>query len=330
MRLRSKIGSAFSLVLVAAGLLALLGPRPRIDGEPPLVEIPTEPEALVQYLASAEARFDDIVPGTARTIVWDSPSTPERTPLSVVYLHGFSATHRETAPVAEDLARALGANLYLSRLTGHGRTGEALGDATANDWLRDTAEALAIGLAIGERVILLGVSTGGTLATWAAAEPEWRDRIAALVLISPNYGVRDSRAWMLALPWGSVIASRMYGPEYSFEPVNEQHGLYWTESYPTAALSEMAGITRLIDPGLLAEVEVPTLVFLAPDDQIIDPARVQAAFGQLGSGVKELALATEVGGDPARHVLAGDILSPDFTDWVLARTLFFLNDTLGF
>jgi len=322
-----KIRWTLALLGLAVGTLLLLGPRPRIDPYPS-VDVPSDPAALVEYLAAAESRFDDIVPGTEKAIVWDNPVAPSRTPLSVVYLHGFSATHRETAPLAEELASALRANLYLGRLTGHGRTGVALGEATAADWIADAAEAVEIGAVLGERVIVLGVSTGGTLATWMAAQPESSDRIAVLVLVSPNYGVRDSRARFLTFPWGAWAAERFYGPEYSFEPANEEHARYWTERYPMRPLAEMAALTLLVDRDLLADVRVPTIVFVDPEDQVIDPSRVQTAFADLGSTVKELALAREVG-DPAHHVLAGDILSPGLTDWVLARSVLFVEEALG-
>ena len=321
-----KIFFTLAVLALVLGGLFLFGPRPRVDPDP-LVQVPTDPSELVGYLSALESRFDDLVPGTERAIVWDNPVAPAPTPLSVVYLHGFSATHRETAPLAEDLAVALHANLYLTRLTGHGRTSESLGNATASDWLSDAAEAVEIGAVLGERVVLLGVSTGATLATWAAANPQLADRIAALVLVSPNYGLRDARARYLTFPWGAWLAGRLYGADYSFEPANEEHALYWTETYPVRSLAEMSALTQLVDGGVLADVRAPTIIFLDPNDQVIDPDRVQDAFVRLGSATKDLALTSETG-DPERHVLAGDILSPGLTEWVVARSLLFLDEAL--
>ncbi|GIV58500.1 MAG: hypothetical protein KatS3mg042_1413 [Rhodothermaceae bacterium] len=131
------------------GLLWMLGPRPAVE-EP--AGRPVLPGDLDAYLAAAEARFDDLRPGVEKAIVWADPATRSRTPLAVVYLHGFSATREETRPLCDTLAARLGANLFYTRLTGHGRTGEALAAATASDWLRDALEALAIGQRLGERV----------------------------------------------------------------------------------------------------------------------------------------------------------------------------------
>lgn len=312
------------LAPVALLVVFLSGPRARVHEPGALPPIPRELNQLDSYLEASESRFDEVVPGTERRIVWADPEAPTRAELSVVYLHGFSATHRETAPLTEDLAAALDANAYLSRLTGHGRTGEALGAATADDWLRDTAEAMEIGRAIGRRVVVLGVSTGGTLATWAAAQPEWRADIAALILISPNYRVRDSRAWILTLPWGRQIGRLVQGPEYSFEPVNEDQRRYWTERYPTKVLPELIALTRFVDDRMAAAIRAPTLVFLASDDQVVDPAAEEEVFGELASSPKELVTVTNAG-DPSHHVLAGDILSPGSTNEVLDRILRFLQ-----
>ena len=323
MRHRPWFRAAMVLLALISGLI-LLGPRPRVDSSFVLPRLPDAPGDLIAHLASDEARFDDIVPGAKQRVLWADPSDPAPTELAIVYLHGFSATHRETAPLTEELARSLGANAFLTRLTGHGRTGEALGDAVANDWLADAAEALEVGLRLGRRVVLLGVSTGGTLATWAAAQSGWRDDIAALVLISPNYGVRDSRAWILTLPWGTQLTRMIQGEEYSFETANDLHRRYWTERYPTKVLSEMAALTQLIDDDLVARIEVPTLVFLSPDDRVIDPLIVETAFGKFGALDKELIQVTEVE-DPSNHVLAGEILSPSATASVTARVLEFVQ-----
>ena len=323
MRRRWSFRGASVLLALIFGLI-LLGPRPRVDSSFALPQLPDAPGDLTAYLASDEARFDDIVPGARQRVLWADPGDPAPTELALVYLHGFSATHRETAPLTEELARSLGANAFLTRLTGHGRTGEALGDAVANDWLADAAEALEVGVRLGRRFVLLGVSTGGTLATWAAAQSEWRDDIAALVLISPNYGVRDSRAWILTLPWGAQLTRMIQGEEYAYATANDLHRRYWTERYPTKVLPEMAALTQLIDDDLVARIEVPTLVFLSPNDRVIDPLVVEAAFGKFGASDKELVLVTEVG-DPSNHVLAGEILSPSATAPIAAQILEFVQ-----
>ncbi|MEJ2540542.1 MAG: alpha/beta fold hydrolase, partial [Gemmatimonadota bacterium] len=175
-------------VVALAGLagVAVLGPRVPVEVEAPRVTVPTgSPSGLEDWVRRREAAFDDIVPGAEKRVVWANPEDPGPTPLVVVYLHGFSATRQEVSPLPERLADSLGANLFLTRLTGHGRGPEPMGEATLGSWLGDVAEALAVARELGDQVVLVGTSTGATLALWAAARLGLRERIAALLLISP-------------------------------------------------------------------------------------------------------------------------------------------------
>ncbi|MEE4361728.1 MAG: alpha/beta fold hydrolase, partial [Pseudomonadales bacterium] len=144
--------------------------------------VPEQLEALDAWLAAREARHDDLREETDERIVW-AAGERRRTPLSIVYLHGFSASRRETAPLCDRMAEALGANLFYARLAGHGRSPEAMGEATVADWLDDAQRAWSLGTRLGQRVAFVGTSTGGTLATLFAsrcADP----RLAALMLIA--------------------------------------------------------------------------------------------------------------------------------------------------
>jgi alpha-beta hydrolase superfamily lysophospholipase len=102
-------------------------------------------------------------------------------------VHGFSATRQEIAPVPERVAAALGANLFETRLAGHGRERDGLVDVRAEQWLDDGRELLGVGRALGERLTLIGTSTGATLALALASHPDFRV-VDSLVLISPNFG----------------------------------------------------------------------------------------------------------------------------------------------
>lgn len=317
--MRAALGSVLLL-----GVAFAAGPRTSVDPEVAVPRLPDAPAELDILLKASESRYPDIVPGTEKRILWADPGTPGRTDYAVVYLHGFTATHRESAPLTERLAHELRANAYLTRLTGHGRTPEALGEAEAGQWLRDAAEAMEVGRRIGRRTILMGISTGGMLATWAAAHPEWRDGIAALVLISPNYAMADRRAWILDLPWGGAIARLVQGPEHGFEPRNELHRRYWTERYPTRILLELGALVRIVDAGLMGRISAPALMFLSPRDRVIDTGVAERRFGEMGSAERRLVRVREIPGS-GEHVLAGNILAPGRTSAVLSEILSFVR-----
>ena len=68
-------------------------------------------EGVQVYFESIESRFKDITPGSEKRVIWTG-QRETRTPYSVVYLHGYSATSEEIRPVPDLIAKALGATLF--------------------------------------------------------------------------------------------------------------------------------------------------------------------------------------------------------------------------
>ncbi|MFD1344769.1 alpha/beta hydrolase [Litorisediminicola beolgyonensis] len=275
-------------------------------------------EGIDAYLEAAEAGIADLRPAARKRVLWaEEPGA--RTPLSVVYLHGFLASAEELRPVSERVAEALGANLYFTRFTGHGRDGAAMAEAELTDWMDDAAEALAIGRRIGERVLLVGTSTGGTIAALALAQDGGAEDVAGVVLISPNFEVKNPAATVLTWPgiswWGPLVV----GETRSFEPANEEHAEHWTISYPTRALFPMAqSVARAgrIDP---ARFTMPALFIYADGDEVVDADVTDRVRAGWGGPTDRMEIAPGPGIDPSLHVVAGDILSPAATDPVAAR-----------
>lgn len=233
----------------------------------------------------------------------------DRTDLALVYLHGFSATKWEVDPVHRRVVQALGANLFLTRLTGHGLDGEALARATPDDWLADLDEALAVGRSLGRRVVLIGTSTGGLLAAMAAARGE---DLAGVVLISPNFALNRRVAWVMRLPgirrWGPHVLGRMR----QIEPVGAAHADHWTLTYPTRALWPLVDLMGL--PVDVRRAKCPALFLWSDADRVVDPAAIRRAAAQWGEPVARHRMVLTGRDDPMRHILAGDILSPAQTD----------------
>jgi alpha-beta hydrolase superfamily lysophospholipase len=297
-------------VVIAA--LALFGPT-----EPVETDVTFDPAALGSdvdaYLAAAEARFDDITPGTQKRVVW-AGAPGARTPLSVLYLHGFSATSEEVRPVPDRVADALGANLVFTRLTGHGRSGAAMAETSVGAWMRDVAEALAVARAVGEEVVVISTSTGSTLATIAAADPALAQDIRGHVFLSPNFGVNSPAAalltWPLARHWVPLVAGR----ERSFPLVNDAHATYWTTTYPTVSVLPMAAAVKHARALELGAIAQPLLVMFSDADRVVSPDATRAVAIRWGGPVTRVLVTPGPGDDPYNHVLAGDILSPGQTD----------------
>ncbi|TSE31291.1 Thermostable monoacylglycerol lipase [Tepidimonas thermarum] len=308
------------VVLAALAALWLAGPRYAYGPDAPAARAqpPAALTALDGWLAAQEAAHPDLRPGAAKGIVWHG-AAGTRTPWAVVYLHGFTATRAETYPLAERVAQALGANLFHTRLTGHGLPAQALASVTPQDWLADAVEAVRIGHAIGERVLVIGTSTGGTLGAWLALRPDAAGvPVARQVWISPNFGPADKRTELLHGPWGAQLAQAITGGTVGAPSEDPRINAAWTRVYPVQALLPMMALVQRVRTGDWAAVRTPVLVLYSPRDRTVDPAQTEAVFARLGSPLKRLER-VEDSADPEQHVLAGDVRSPGTTERLAAR-----------
>ncbi len=251
-----RIAVMFLGLVILIVLAALLGPRVAVETKIRFdpSRIGDDPQA---YLIREEAKLPDIRDGLEKEIIWANPMIHAKTPLAVVYIHGFSASKEETRPLADKVAEELDANLFYTRLTGHGQGGPAMAEGNVNAWINDYEEALAIGRSIGDKVIVIATSTGASLATWAASQPDASRDVMGMALISPNYGVQASGAEMLLWPWGKQLAELIIGKERSFVPRNALQEKYWTWRYPSTALLPMAALTKLAYDAPVGDAKCP-------------------------------------------------------------------------
>lgn len=300
-----------SLAIIAA-IAFICGPRVCIKQTIFPVDLPSD---LDHYLSLKEQPFSDLIPGTQKKVIW-AGNPNEQTEFSVVYIHGFSATRKETAPLSDLVAQALGANLFYTRLTGHGRTGQAMADASVNDWLNDVVEAYDIGQRLGSKVIMIGCSTGATSLVWLAhraAAMGGMDALYTCIFLSPNFRPQNSFSSILTWPWGEQIARIIIGKERAVTPENKGHEQYWITRYPVAALLPMMGMVKIVRGLNLSKIRVPGLVVYSPRDQSIHVPSLEQAFKQMGCVRKQLVPFTG-SADPGQHILAGDIFSPETSE----------------
>ena len=314
----------FGLLLIAIAALWLFGPREPIDANV-IFEAASLNDDLDGYLAKSEARFGDLTEGIQKRIIW-AGANGAKTDLALVYLHGWGASSEEIRPVPDDVAAQFGANLYFTRLKGHGRPSNlmAMSEPTMNDWVQDIAEAIAIGRRIGERAVLLTTSTGGTLAVAAANDPALRDGITGIVFVSPNFGPTEPMAalanWPLARYWLPILV----GEWSEWEPHNALQGKYWTTRRQIVAGLPMMALIKYINGINLRDLDVPALFIYSEQDEVVSPALTAAAIDTWG-GPKQVEKRIMTPEDsPNHHVIAGDIMSPNQTvetvqiisDWI--------------
>jgi esterase/lipase len=218
----------------------------------------------------------------------------------------------------------------LARLDQHGiDTSDALQNMTAENLWETAKEAYAIGKQLGNKVILMGTSTGGTLAIQlAAAFPE----IFSLVLYSPNIAINDGNAWLLNNPWGLQIARLVKGSNFNIAGSNtKEYNKYWNHEYrleSTVQLEELLETT--MDTDHFVKLHQPTLVLYyykdeKQQDKVVKVSAMKNMFEHISTNdsLKKMVPVPEAG----NHVLASPIQSKDIVT-VEKETRKFLNEVL--
>ena len=301
-------------LILGLGLAYYLGPQP----EKPNLEkqysfdLPNDLGELERKITEQESQVKGIKPDNEARIVW-ADSLPAITEYALVYIHGFSASHEEGAPLHENLARKYHANLYKARMAEHGTDlgDETMANLTTDSYIESAEKALAIGRKIGKKVIVIATSAGGALSLYLASR---HHDIEALVLYSPCIEIYDKNAALLDNPWGLKLGQLVQGKPYNdIIPPNENQPLYWTMHYRLEALVALQNLlTHAMNEETFQKVTCPVFVgYYYKDeenqDKVVSVPAILNMFDQLGSEhkVKKAFPKAE------NHVLASWVLSKD-------------------
>ncbi|NET33453.1 MAG: alpha/beta hydrolase [Cyanothece sp. SIO1E1] len=246
MKLKLKKRYLIPLVLVGG---VFLGPQQdfeKVDGKIEAINMPLS--EIQSYLSSQDDKVPDVFPENRAQVIW--ADSMRKTPYSVVYLHGFSASAMEGAPIHQDFAKRYGCNLLLSRLADHGRNSEeSFLNLTPKALVESAKEAIALGQLIGDKVILMSCSTGGTLSAYLAAENP--DIVEAHIMYSPNIAIYSSASTLLTKPWGLQLARVTTGGDYRSFTVPESCDPAWTTTY---RLEGLIALQDLLDQTMKTEI----------------------------------------------------------------------------
>ena len=320
-----KIILGIVLVLV---VVYFVGPHPsKPIYDQALPSVPSTATELEQYISQEEAKHPVKKDNEAK-IIW-ADSTKKKTPYAIVYLHGFSASWMEGAPAHQNIAKQFGCNLYLARLAEHGiDTTDALINMTADNLWETAKQAYAIGRQLGDTVILMGTSTGGTLALQLAADyPE----VGGLILYSPNIAINDPNAWLLNNPWGVQIARMVKGSKYNLIAGDSSYAKYWNTQYRLEAVANLEELLETkMNESTFKSIHQPVLTLYyykneQEQDNVVKVTATKAMFAELGTKpALKRAVAMPLTGN---HVLASPIVSKDVTG-VEKQTQLFLTEIM--
>jgi esterase/lipase len=151
-------------------------------------------------------------------------------------------------------------NAFIPRLAEHGLvTEDALLNNTPDVMWESAKQSLVLAKALGNKIILMGCSTGGTLALKLAAE--YPDDIAGLFLYSPNVSLYNKAAAILTLPWGLQIGRLIVGGDYRYTESDPETDPYWyTKQRAEGAVYLQQLVKTTMTEELFADVSVPAFV----------------------------------------------------------------------
>ncbi len=303
------------IILVILTVAYFLGPKPSFPTYTnTLPFVPADAIALETYIKQNEAQHT-IKPENEARIIWAHDSAKQKTEYAIVYLHGFSASQEEGDPVHTSIAKKFGCNLYLARLAEHGiDTTEELMNLTAEKYWKTVKQAYAIGKELGNKVVIMGTSTGGTNALQLAAN---YPGIAALILLSPNIAIKDPNAWLANNPWGLQIARIVKGSNYNTtKDQRDIYKKYWNSHYRLEAIVNLQEyLETTTNNETFTKIQQPVLMLYYYRDEVHQDSVVQVnamlkMFDELGTvPALKRKLAMPNTGD---HVLGSYVKSNDY------------------
>jgi carboxylesterase len=195
----------------------------------------------------------------------------------VLLCHGLSGSPASLRPWGRHLAEQ-GYTVDVPRLPGHGTTVGECNLTRWEDWFAEVERGL---LGLSERcehVFVGGLSMGGALAIHLAQQHP--DEVAGLMLVNPALASRDWKARFL-LPVMRALQVREY-PAISNDIAKEGMDEVAYDKTPIRALwSFTTKWPMLVND--LHKVHQPTIVFHAPNDNVLDAASTEVLRAFIGS-----------------------------------------------
>lgn len=306
---KSRLYFVVAIVIIVSTAVYLLQrpfvPTPMVNYKPNWSQFSLE--QLPQEIEKMEKNFPNLKKDCDKKIGFIGK--PVQTPVSFVYIPGFTATRKEIFPVVESLAKQFSANYFLTRFPAHGEGPLDYKNITAQGFFDTAYEALEIGTLLGKKKVVVGTSTGGALA--AAALAQGAD-IAATVLIAPAFAIYPTNSWLLSTRAGPVINSIVTDEYRKWTPGNPAMELYWNTSHHRDGLIALLQAIEYVRSLDFSKVDKPVLMLYTKNDDAVINDVLIAKFAQIPNVHKRL---VEI--PSSHHVLAGEFTSPETTEMVI-------------
>lgn len=203
------------------------------------------------------------------------PFSHDAGPVGVLVCHGFTGSPQSMRPLADRFA-AEGFSVRLPRLPGHGTTWQQMNKTRWTDWFAEVDAAYTELAATCERVFVIGLSMGGTLATLVAQTHP--NDVAGLMLINPAFLMDDKR--LRAVPFLQHVIPSMGAISGDIKkPGAVEVGYSRT---PLKALRSQMRMWEQVTRDL-PQITQPVVLFHSPQDHVVPPACSQLFLSRVSS-----------------------------------------------
>lgn len=211
--------------------------------------------------------------------------------IGILLVHGYSASPGEVLPLARIL-HARGFTVYVVRLRGHGTSPVDLQQRSWREWYASVLRGYHSLRAITDVQFAGGMSTGGALALYLAAQD-----------VGPLQGVFAVGAPLKLQHWAVRLAA-LVGSVRDFVPSQPENPATNYRYQPLRALQQLLRFIAVYQTHL-ERITHPVLLVQARRDPTVRPESAQSLYDRLGSRQKHL-----IWKDVERHVIVG----ADFPD----------------
>jgi len=208
-----------------------------------------------------ESNTSKILPGAE---AWSTDGAGPGSP-GALCIHGFTGNPTSMRPVAEAFAAA-GFAVELPRLPGHGTTVDDMLTTGWDDWSAEAEAAYQRISARAGKVVVAGLSMGGTLTVWLA---ENHPEIAGIVAI--NAAVAPQQPEVIDMVKGMVGEGAKVMPGIGSDIAKPGIVESAYADTPLEPLLSLIGAVEEIG-GRLGDIACPVLIMTSPQDHVVDPA----------------------------------------------------------
>jgi carboxylesterase len=219
---------------------------------------------------------ENLIPGA-------EPGSWEGGPHGALVLHGFTGNPQSMRGLAEAFA-AGGFAVDMPLLPGHGTVVQDMIPTRWEDWSGAAEQAYQQLAARCDKVVVAGLSMGGTITCWLAANhPE----IAGAVVVNP--AVEPPADSFLDIFQGSIDAGLEVIPGIGNDVADpDVTELAYPETPLVAGLSMFGAINELAER--LGDIRCPVLLLASPQDHVVPPSNADFLVERVGGPIERVLL----------------------------------------